>query len=393
MTYILISLFFIIFSYLITYAYIKITYKFWAYQPVFHVYNLYYWLFPPGIIEHQLPEKNKFVNLTNINTIENIEHEHYTNALSLLQNHFLRNKKSVFSPNIDNFKPYYIGNFDKVFLSFYEKIEYVNDKDTIVEDKKNIGFISSRPLHVFIDGNLMNINYVDWLCVNKEHRKEGIAPQLIQTHVYNTRHSNKNIDVFLFKREADLTGIVPITIYYNYLFDILKWKKPRFVSTGFNVFEINSTNLSLLYDLIKQYLKDIFNIYIIPDHSNIIELLKTKNIFIYCCTLDNTVVGFYCFRNTTTKYKNFNIIECFSSACINPKKYTTSFVDGFHSAVFKLFKTQNFKYLSIENISHNYLIIKKIIQTKKPVNVCPSAFYFYNFAYTPIPPHNFFAIY
>jgi hypothetical protein len=379
--------------YLITYAYIKVTYKFWAYQPVFHVYNLYYWLFPPGIIEHSLPEKNKFVNLSNIITLSDFDDKHYTDALSILQNNFLKKKKVKFTPDINNFKPYYIGNFDKSFLTFYEKTEYLNEKDTIVEDKKSIGFLSSRPLHVFIDGNIMNVNYVDWLCVNKENRKEGIAPQLIQTHVYNTRRLNQNIDVYIFKREADLTGIVPITIYYNYMFDILKWKKPEFISTGFNVFEINTTNLSLLYDLIKKYLKDIFNIYIIPEYTNILELLRTKNIFIYCCTLDNTVVGFYCFRDTCTKYKDFNIIECFASVCINHQKYSTLFVNGFHTAILKLFKTQNFKYLSIENVSHNYLIIKKIIETKKPVSVSPSAFYFYNFAYAPIPPHNFFAIY
>ena len=89
MTYLILSLFFIIFVYLITYAYIKVTFKFWAYQPVFHVYNLYYWLFPPGIIEHHPPEKNKFVNLTNIKTITCDDDKHYTDALAILQNHFL----------------------------------------------------------------------------------------------------------------------------------------------------------------------------------------------------------------------------------------------------------------------------------------------------------------
>uniref|UniRef100_A0A6C0BS62 glycylpeptide N-tetradecanoyltransferase n=1 Tax=viral metagenome TaxID=1070528 RepID=A0A6C0BS62_9ZZZZ len=393
MTYIVISLFFVIFIYLITYAYIKITYKFWAYQPVFHVYNLYYWIFPPGIIEHHLPEKNKFTNTIDIVTFSNIKDNDYSDALKILQNNYLNSKKSVFSPTIDKFKPYYVGNFDNSYFSFYEKKTFLTDNNNIIEDKSRVGFISSRPLHVFIDGNYINVNYVDWLCVNKKHRKDGIAPQLIQTHVYNTRHHNKNISVWLFKREADLTGIVPITIYYNYIFDILKWKKPQFISTGFNVFEINTTNLSLLYDLIKVYLKDIFNLYIIPEYSNIIELLKTKNYFIYCCTLDNKIVGFYCFKDTCTNYKKFNIIDCFSSVCINPTKYKTIFVSGFHSAIMHLFKSQNFKYLSIENISHNYLIIQKIILSKKPVFVSPSAFYFYNFAYTPISPHNFFAIY
>ena len=38
----------------------KIKYKFWSRQPVFHYHNLWYWLFPPGIIQHSKPSKDKF---------------------------------------------------------------------------------------------------------------------------------------------------------------------------------------------------------------------------------------------------------------------------------------------------------------------------------------------
>ena len=392
MTYIYISLFLVIILYLIVYAYIKITYKFWAYQPVFHIYNLYYWLFPPGLINQTIPEKNKFVNLTNVITTKDITDENYNDALSIIQKNYLRNKKSKFFPKIENFKPYFIGHNGNVFFTFYQKdnIEYIDDK--IIENKFNIGFMSSRPLYVYMNDISLYVSYVDYLCVDKKYRKEGIAPQIIQTHVYNSRRMDENLSVYVFKREADLTGIVPITIYYNYLFDILKWKKPQFVSNQFKTFEINTSNLHLLYDLNKIYLKEIFSIYILPQYSNILELIKSQNIIIYCSTIGTTIVGFYFFKNTCTEYKNFNIIECFASVCIN-QKYKKDFVSGFHSAVFKIFKSKNFKYLIIENVSHNYLLIKKIIETKIPVMVSPSAFYFYNYAITPIAPHNFFAIY
>ena len=36
----------------ILYIYYKIRYKFWSIQPVFHIHNLRYWLFPPGIINN-----------------------------------------------------------------------------------------------------------------------------------------------------------------------------------------------------------------------------------------------------------------------------------------------------------------------------------------------------
>ena len=50
--------------------YIRIKYPFWALQPVFHFYDIYYWFINIGIIRHELPEKNRYVNLKNIKTIK-----------------------------------------------------------------------------------------------------------------------------------------------------------------------------------------------------------------------------------------------------------------------------------------------------------------------------------
>ena len=54
-SYILLTILFIV---LFIIAYIKIKYKFWSIQPVFHVYNFNYMIFPPGIIDPNLPFKN-----------------------------------------------------------------------------------------------------------------------------------------------------------------------------------------------------------------------------------------------------------------------------------------------------------------------------------------------
>lgn len=392
MTIIILSLFFIIIIYLIIYAYIKTTYKFWAYQPVFHVYNIFYWFFPPGIIDPNLPEKNKFTNTNNIITTHDMDDTNYDESLKLIQNHFFKQKKSQFNPLINNFKPYFIGHYDKCFFSSYYKDTYITEDNNIIEDKKLIGFMTSRPLRAFINNNLLNVYYVDYLCVDKEHRKSGIAPEIIQTHIYNSRNKNNNISVQLFKRDADLTGIVPITIYYNYVFDILKWNKPLKTNPNFKVIHLNSSNFHILYELIKDNLKHIFNIFIIPEYTHILELSKTSNIYIFCSMINKTIIGFYFFRDSCTIYKNFNVFECFASVCIN-QKFQKDFIIGFHYAMFNCFKMKNFKFLHIENVSHNYLIIKEILKSKKPVMTIPSAFYFYNFAYTPVLPHNFFAIY
>ena len=55
-------LFFMVFIILIFYIYIKLKFGFWVVQPVFHVYDIFYMIWPPGIINHNLPEKNKYTN-------------------------------------------------------------------------------------------------------------------------------------------------------------------------------------------------------------------------------------------------------------------------------------------------------------------------------------------
>ena len=66
--FILYILLFIVIIFLVICSYIKYKYGFWAYQPVFHVYDLGYFIYPPGIIVHDLPQKNKYTNFKNVST-------------------------------------------------------------------------------------------------------------------------------------------------------------------------------------------------------------------------------------------------------------------------------------------------------------------------------------
>jgi len=50
----------IVIIYLLFFAFIKFQFRFWSVQPVFHLYNLFYWMWPCGIIHHGQPPKTKF---------------------------------------------------------------------------------------------------------------------------------------------------------------------------------------------------------------------------------------------------------------------------------------------------------------------------------------------
>ena len=85
-----------------------------------------------------------------------------------------------------------------------------------IPDKELIGVITCRPLYITHLNHYFSVYYVDYLCIHKHHRKKGIAPQLIQTLGYQHSKETRKHHIYLFKKETNITGIVPLTIYKTY---------------------------------------------------------------------------------------------------------------------------------------------------------------------------------
>lgn len=370
------------------YIYIRIKYGFWVIQPVFHVYDVNYMFNPPGIIQHSLPDKNKYTNFKDIDTIvfSEITSIQKTRFSNLIRANYLQNKDNIFSPQLENIVPYFIGYNDKSFISFYYKDENMIDlkKGNMITDRKIISAITSRPLNVLINNDKNNKNtnfrvyYVDYLCVDKLYRKKGIAPQIIQTHNYNQRYLNKNIVVSLFKREDELTGIVPLCVYSTYGFQVDKWTKPAELSGEYKLLEINSTNFRFVYDFIRVN-NSKFDIVINTDVANILELIKTKNIFVYAILCDEKIICCYFYRKSCVQIeKGLEVLSCFASICDCEENV---FIQGFKISFWKISAENFFGFCGIENVSNNNIIINNIILKTKPLIVSPTAYFFYNFAY------------
>ena len=379
-------LFFSVLTIFLIYIYIRLKYGFWFSQPVFHVYDLIYIFKPPGIIQHDLPEKNKYTNFKNIETIifPELSELKKTRLVNFIRSNYLQNKENVFSPQSENIIPYFTGHNTKPFVSFYNEENLMLDlkKGTMIEDTKIIGIMTSRPIHIAINNNdkdaKFDAYYVDYLCVDKMYRKKGIAPQIIQTHEYNQRHLNKNIVVSLFKREDELTGIVPLCVYLTYGFSVNKWTKPPELHASYKLLEINAQNFHFLFDFIKHNSKK-FGIVINAEVTNIIELIKTKNIFIYVILLDDEIICAYFYRKSCTFIeKNMEVLSCFAS--INNTDNST-FIQGFKISFWKIAAENFFGFSAIEEISHNHIIIDNLKIKTAPLIVSPTAYFFYNFAY------------
>lgn len=386
-------------------AYIKIKFQFWTLQPVFHIYDFHYYLFPPGIIVPELPEKNKYCNFTNI---ESIKYDALTELrinkfVRFIRSNYLQNAGNCYLPKKNNIMAYFEGHNTSGLFSFYYEDELLMNlkKGTTEQSKKIVGVMTTRPLSVVINNAThsnkqdakFNINYVDYLCVDKMYRKKGIAPQIIQTHHYNQRHHNREIVVSLFKREDELTGIVPLCVYTTCGFDMIGWNKPLNLMPQLNLVECGKSNIHHLFDFMRENTFTKFDICIQPEISNIMELISSKNIYIYMIIENGEVKSAYFYRKTCTFIKEkCEALSCFASINCFSKRETEIFIHGYKVALWNICERDGFKFAVVEEISDNNVIVTALKMRTKPVFESPTAYFFYNFAYHTFKPNKTFIL-
>lgn len=397
-------LLFLFLIYILILAYIKIKYKFWAYQPVFHYYNLYYWIYPIGIINKKLSEINKFCNFLNITTssYQEKEENELNEITKFLRNHYYNNLNGKYLPTKEYITSYFEGNNKKNFISTYYKNSIIYNKkkennNIPLKEKKLIATMMTRPLNLtFKKKNTFKIYYVDFLCVHKNHRKEGIAPEIIQTHEYRQCHENNQSQISLFKREGELLGIVPLTKYNTYQFDIKYIKKNENINSYMKLIEINKINLNLLVYFLQNN-KNKFDCIILPDFSNLLNLIKKDTYKIYGIIDNKNLKAIYFFRNSYMYYddeknEKFDVKAIDLFASINNTDNIV-FIKGFNEALSKYSKEVNAKLITIENISNNFILINYLFSLNIiPKLISPTAFFLYNYAQKPIYPENSFII-
>lgn len=350
-------------------AYFKLRYPFWSKQPVFHFHNLYYWLFPPGIIQHKMPEKNKYYDET-IFFFEFLKVPTQKKALVefFIKNNYMPHKHELYKPPKNGVINYFKSHTDKSYFSFIEK------------QKKIIATMTTRPLYCKINNNVFPLYYVDFLCVHEKHRKQGIAPKIIYTHYVKHREKHKNC-VFLFKREGAKNAIVPLTNYYNYYFDIYKWpRKILFDESEINSILIGKENFDLFHDVFKRLDKSRFKCIIFPSISHLLYLIKKKLIFVAVTMIYKQPFDFFIFRNSHTYYNKKRSLELIAS--FNETREPI-FCLSFLSALDKIRNEIHCEKLFIENISNNNIIIKNILNRYSYKEKITTSYYFHNFAMRP----------
>ena len=102
---------------------------------------------------------------------------------------------------------------------------------------------------------------------------------------------------------------------------------------------------------------------------------------IYFLLKEHEIKAVYFFKKTCTFLKKEREILC-CSASINNCKNPDLFIHGFKVALFKIrHKHPAFSYLSIEDISHNNILISNLKKKTQPMIVSPTAYFLYNYVH------------
>jgi hypothetical protein len=157
---------------------------------------------------------------------------------------------------------------------------------------------------------------------------------------------------------------------------------------GYSLVECNKQNIRFLLDFLKANMRQYFDISITPELSNILELVKTENYYIYFLmdstreTGGNQIDMAYVFKKTCVKIDGHECISCIASICTTGN--TSLFIQGFGLALHAI--KPKYEYLLIEEISHNKKLIDEIKMSAKPNVSSSTAYFFYNFAYNVFKP-------
>jgi hypothetical protein len=161
------------------------------------------------------------------------------------------------------------------------------------------------------------------------------------------------------------------------------WTNPGQLEARITVLTGDKQNMYYLYNFINE-MKNNWDIMIYPEISNLMELVATQNLFVKMLVIDGNIEAAYIFRKTCTFIeKEKEIISCIAS--IKGTILTSNeFIKGFKVSLWSIIKDhKNFGYLTIEDISDNTSLINNISIRTHPLVVSPSAYFFYNFAYSP----------
>lgn len=392
------------------FVYIKLSFPFWNIQPVYHSYDFWRRLYMYPFIIHptfRITHTNKFHDLQNVEIIPFVDatNENKQTFINLLQCFLLPSENSIFVFNYENLETYFGGHMFSSFISFYKE-EY---------NKTDIACISSRSGELFVKISNENcipipIYYIDFLCIKRDLDYKKISRILLQTHIYKqqilqhieniqNKCSQTIIMISIFRREKELlNGIIPLILFKTIFYKISNFNQitipfPEHVL----LINITPTNLDIFIDFLEECKNSKrFSVFLRTDISNLIGMIKSGLLYVYCLKYFDIIYGVYVFRDTRSNYDDFgSILQLVVS--INNCSSQELFINGFFHSMNEIVKKMPvYQIIMIDEISDNSIILRTYEQIyKQKIVEYLSAYYLYNMIvpYSPLKTFDFFILF
>jgi hypothetical protein len=166
------------------------------------------------------------------------------------------------------------------------------------------------------------------------------------------------------------------------------WNCPQPLDPKMTLLQGDKQNMYYIFNFIKEREKEKegkWQLTILPDMSNLIELISSKNMFISMILIGGNIEAAYIFKKSCTYIeKDKEVICCIASMYNNHKMQEEEFIRGFKVSLWSIIErpeNKQFQYLTVEDISDNGCIIRNIERKTHPTVISPTAYFFYNFAY------------
>jgi len=400
----------IVILYLMIMGIMRVKMPFWRTQPVFHIYNLKYWLNPPGFIDKEPPGVNKYLNLINtmmipvaaeaVAAVADANDVKIKQICNFIRDYYVLHPDAEYKPTKEDIIAYLTCNNHPSFFMVYQEprllLEQGNELSMPTLDQEITGVVSIRALNVSLYKK-KNISisfaayYVDNLCVKPECRKKGIPPQLIQTLYYNIARINTKVNAYMFKREGTLNAIVPLVYFDTHGFDISKFNTNIILNPSMTLIAIGTQQLNVFISFLKLQKRN-FECSVLPDVSSILNLIKLEKLLIYGILSGGEIIAVYVFRTLELYYtgdtpgppaKGGKTVECIAIVNgIKNKEDKSILIAGFNMSLLKVQAKCNASMLLLEEtahsspvvnaLNHNYTVLRKFKS--------PTAFFLYNYA-------------
>ena len=413
----------IVILYLMIMGIMRVKMPFWRTQPVFHIYNLKYWLNPPGFIDKEPPGVNKYLNLINTMMIpvadaavaDASNDVKIKQICNFIRDYYVLHHDAEYKPTKEDIIAYLTCNNHPSFFMVYQEprllLEQGNELSSPTLDQEITGVVSIRALNVSLYKKKNNTHknkpttfaayYVDNLCVKPECRKKGIPPQLIQTLYYNIARINTKVNAYMFKREGTLNAIVPLVYFDTHGFDISKFNTNVILNPSMTLIAIGTQQLNVFISFLKLQKRN-FKCSVLPDVSSILNLIKLEKLLIYGILSGGEIIAIYVFRplelyytggtpgpptindgGAATSAKGGKTVECIAIVNgIKNKEDKSILIAGFNMSLLKVQAKCNASMLLLEETAHSSPVVNALVHNYTVLRKfkSPTAFFLYNYA-------------